>query len=59
MPSTQDRPQATKPDIRHLQSCPAERTETYSSGPNDEVTITRCIDCGEYVVTGTDETKES
>lgn len=59
MPRTQDRPQATQPDIGHLRGCPAERTETYSSGPNDEVTITRCIDCGEYVATGTDETKES
>jgi hypothetical protein len=58
MPRTQEPPRQTD-SIRHLRGCPAERTETYSSGPNDEVTVTRCIDCGEYLASPRDETKES
>lgn len=35
--------------IRHLDGCPAERTESYPARrPNgEEIAVARCIDCGE------------
>ena len=43
----------TKVEIRHKDGCPADRIESYeSTRPNgDVVTVTRCLDCAEQVVT--------
>jgi hypothetical protein len=43
----------SKADIRHKDGCPADRIESYpTTRPNgDVVTVTRCQDCAEQVVT--------
>lgn len=43
---------AEAPQPRHAVGCPEERLETYPARRPDgrEVTITRCIDCGEQIL---------
>ena len=41
--------------IRHLDGCPAERTEAYPAQRTDRdgsaaITVARCVDCGESTV---------
>lgn len=41
----------SKPRVQHLDGCPADRTETYEQkGPKGFQLVTRCVDCGEHVV---------